>query len=409
MAELPRHGGPPEIPKLVLAHQAPHILQVKVLVPPAQAREGLAEGPHRVTARAPGHVEVGRQPIEAGSTGVDFALAALPPLRIFALGPDGTPVTTFDVELRGIDDERDVLHGLPGARLERVTPDRLDADGAFVHPGLRLERGSRGQPDDQGALAQPGVRTGRFVVEVRAPGFARSFSPPFSYANGETTDPLPPRTVTVRLTPGGRVAALVQDVDGAPIADARITTHPADAPAWRPGEHAPLPGARVPRTSDALARTGADGRATLTTLAPGRYRLHAVAPGLCDAVSAPFEVTDGANADPVELTLAPGCLVIGSVRVDGAPAGQVKVSLVRVDPPPDDPGAPTAFADAVTGPDGRYAFDRPLPPGRYDARAYRLSLSNPLDRIVDQKRSLQVVDLGRSQDRHEVHFALEGS
>ena len=139
---------------------------------------------------------------------------------------------------------------------------------------------------------------------------------------------LPEHRLDLEL-PSGRVAGrVVDDQSGAPLADCRVRLRSARQPA--------LDGLlqMFVRTSGREARTATDeaGRFAFEGLQEGEYELSVQAPRrgalagrYAGLQGVPVEVVEGAPAEDVELRLAPGLAVSGSVRADGAPFARAQV------------------------------------------------------------------------------------
>ncbi len=96
--------------------------------------------------------------------------------------------------------------------------------------------------------------------------------------------------------------------------------------------------------------------------------------------------------------------LLGSVMVDGAPSGQIKVQVSAVQ----EEGAekPNLFsATAVSDQEGRFVVPKRLPPGRYTVSAGRQA--NPFQMVVDYQQTKQEFTVGAGQAEHEVHFRIQ--
>jgi protocatechuate 3,4-dioxygenase beta subunit len=335
---------------------------------------GLIEGPYRLDAAAPGFVGDSQKPVRAGATEARFTLRRQGSLALRVRGA-GRDLRQYEVLLRGHDAENDRLRPLPWAQLERVLGDDLGADGSF-----RLRH----------------VDPGSYVVQVDAPGYARTFSAPC--AVGVDTQDVP---VLVDMRQGGTLVGRCLGPDGQPLAEVEVRTLADsldDSPLL-----AMLGDALPTRITTTGVRSGANGRFELPLLAAGAYQLRLEHPAFAPLALRGLELVDGEHRDLGEFRLVRGAELLGTVRVDGAPAGQVKISATQL------AGDAGGFqASAVSDDQGRFRFDRRLAPGRYQVQAARQTLPNPILQVMDYQKTRQEFVIAPGQESQQIHFTLSG-
>jgi hypothetical protein len=248
-------------------------------------------GRWRTTADGGGRFEFTR--LQAG----EYVIGARPPER----GPQLRRLAASkSVALRLTTDEQaeDLRLALEPAIEIRgivVTGDGAAIDGADVTAWPRetallgaLES-TRVRSDGEGRFTLPSLGRGSWDVVVSARGFADP--PPQAVELGDAAQD----DLRFVLVEGLRVSVLVLGPDGLPVAGASARLEGADAPA-------PPAARQASHAFDGALRgrglTGADGRATLGRVQPGRYRL-LIDRGERHAVVEDVEVEDG---PPLELT-----------------------------------------------------------------------------------------------------------
>ncbi len=169
-----------------------------------------------------------------------------------------------------------------------------------------------GKSDGNGVVRLRGIGAVWAPLAVRANGFAPAAT--MVWASG---DPAAPARVAVALVAGAALAGRAVDETGKPVAGARIIATSASEPfpvvdSWRDGVIA-----------------GADGAFTIPAVAAGTWRLTATHGDLAPAVSAPLVVDGARPRSGVELVLARGGMVRGTVRgKDGQPVAGADVLVV---------------------------------------------------------------------------------
>jgi hypothetical protein len=191
--------------------------------------------------------------------------------------------------------------------------------------------------DDRGAFEVTGLSSGRVAIEAGAPGYRSSAPVTLELAPGERRE-----GVEIVLAAGVAVTGRVLGPDGLPVAGARVGARAEESF-----------GASWGRSS---VETGAEGRFTLDTLAPGRVVLEATKEGFAEATQ---ELEVGPGGASVELHLGRGVEVSGWVfEADGAPAAGRQLQL--------SPGVMTFDfrSQQTTATDGSFAF-RGVADGEY--------------------------------------------
>ena len=335
---------------------------------------GLIEGPFLLRVAAQGYIGTERKPIASGARSERFELQPKGSVKL-QVRADGVPPEQFETLLRGYDAEHDALRAVQDAQVQPFRTEDLDEDGSCLLTGL-----------------EPGT----WIVQVDAPGYARTFSAPFPIRAGEQELP-----VLIEMSAGGALVGRCVDERGRPLDGVAVETAAGFL------DESPLMeilGAAIPsRTTSARARTGTDGTFRLDHLAAGEYRLRFLAQDRAPSSRSGIEVADGRQLDLGTVTLVRGALIQGTVRVDGDLAGQIKISVSSLE---DRPGQPAVHATAVSDADGRFTLDRRLPPGRYQGQAARQTLPNPILQVMDYQKSRQEFGIAVGQESHELHFTL---
>lgn len=259
------------------------------------------------------------------------------------LRPRETPVeTVVDIELRKPEKPKFLgnLHGLvndvegkPLAGVEVSANERetlTAADGSF---DLTLEA-KKNRP---------------CYICFSKPGFLRAWI--------DAPQPLPPR-LTVLLEPEPRIEGHVRSADGRPVESFRIMAGP--------GEN--------PHGFECVKETikDRDGRFSLTLEKPGRTWVGIRAEGLAHWEG---HVTLGRKKEVLDVTLTPGCAVIGQVAPRGGAPQDLQAKLIprrnASDSPHHDDLAVRDLATAEAGirADGRFQF-RDVRPGHYVLRIH---------------------------------------
>ncbi len=224
------------------------------------------------------------------------------------------------------------------------------------------------------------VIAGSYIVSVHDEGYVKNSSAAFTVAQGPNTAP------TVALAPMilGTVTGTVTDGAGNPVAGAIVRLTPAssdssqptvDAPGQGNGNQSPPP-APVWLLNGLIAVTGSDGSYTINNVPAGAYTAMAHAPGYMKAVSASFNVVQGANTVPA---LSLNAFTFGDVSglvTDGDGAGVsnawVEISQASPSEAPNQPPMPWSWGShqfAQTDSTGHYSFANVLS-GTYTVKVY---------------------------------------
>lgn len=316
--EVPQGGGVTDLGELVLEPEA--FVPGRVVdpegapVPGASVRSWRTSGTRMRRMYYPGSQELA-EPVETGEDGrfrVGGA-AAGEVVRIEVRKEGWVEATVEGVRVPPEEPVTVLLR--PAATVAGAVVDERGrpVPGAEIRPAFRAMAGMPGggyfrpQPtDERGAFEVTGFPPGRTAIEAEAPGYQASAPVTLELAPGERRE-----GVEIVLAEGAAVSGRVLGPDGLPVAGARVAARGDEAfgASWR--------GASV--------ETGADGRFTLDTLAPGRVVLEATKDGFAAATR---EVELGPGGASVELHLGRGAEVSGWVlEADGSPAAGRQLQL----------------------------------------------------------------------------------
>ncbi|MEM8961624.1 MAG: carboxypeptidase-like regulatory domain-containing protein [Acidobacteriota bacterium] len=235
-------------------------------------------------------------------------------------------------------------------RLGRIAGQAHGENGEIVKGVMVYPSGSRRSSGGYQRVTQDGrfgtdVPAGTYQVEVKAPGWLPTVLADVEVLAGETTE------LDVTMRRGAKVTGRVTDVDGAPVAGARVT-----------------------RGVIGLGRrgveTGEDGSYELGGIEPGRHTIKARHRQLGE-VEGSIEVREtGANV--LDLVLRQPLSIRG--RVIDATGASVAGAQVRV-------GIPGGFQGTRSKSDGSFEIPR-LDPGRYRLFALHRGASAEHDEMV---------------------------
>ena len=247
---------------------------------------GLAEGPHYLSVSHRQYTGEQRQQVEAGSTNVDFVLAARGAIEGQVIAADtGDPITSFEIMQQ------------TGSHI-------------WLEPWMS-ERFARVH-DEEGRFSLTGVEAKDVTVMARADGYAMSTEYISGVLPGETLE-----GVVIRLEPGALVEGTVQDPSGAPLAGASIYI------GGIPPEHS--------RERGAAARTDAQGAFQLSSVGKDTTSISAYYPGYAPATVA--ITVDARRATRVDICLTAGGEIEGTVRVGGTPSSGQWVNVYNASAP----------------------------------------------------------------------------
>jgi hypothetical protein len=249
-----------------------------------------------------------------------------------------------------------------------------EAYGYAAIPKIRV----RTEPTEFARIGGLARSTTPYVLQVEAEGNAHGFSEPF-----EAVLDGPPARVFVKLDQGGTLAGFVRG-SGRLLAGAWVVTRP---DAVGRSEAMRRLGENPTNLTAARARSGEDGRLELQRLFPGRYFLLVGHADWCEHVAGPFDVQVGEVKQIPDMELQVGCLLSGTVRLDGVLAPGMKVVVTAV---PGSGGGRTSVA-AVTRTGGRFAMTRRLPAGAYQVLAGRPQGTDPGAPLAQAPRAVKEI------------------
>ena len=152
-------------------------------------------------------------------------------------------------------------------------------------------------------------------------------------------------------------------------------------------------------------RTDQQGRFRLALLNEGTYQVKYEHAEHFDVFQKGLEVKTGQKLEVPVVRMAAGTVVYGTVRVDGVPAGQVKVSVTAVA----EVGAVPFHCDVITDNQGKFQLGRRLPPGRYQITAARQTTSNVFQQVFDYQKTKQEFEVGGEQRQYSVDILIAGN
>ncbi|HYD43313.1 MAG TPA: carboxypeptidase regulatory-like domain-containing protein [Anaeromyxobacter sp.] len=280
-----------------------------------------------------------------------FVLERLLPARTAVAAFSGDEGGLATVDLTAEDREGLVIALAPGGAVAGEVRDDAGAPVAGVRVALEAELVAMAAvTDDEGRFRLSGLPADAYAVWLfPPPGFVRPGPRAIRVEQGGEV------RASYRLLRAARIAGVVEDEDGVPIADAVITGR-------RIRDRGPLPADWDARGA-VETRSDRAGAFALEHAAAGAWRLSVAADGFVPA-------TFDAQA-PEELAvtlLRGGALDVEVVDESGAPVPGALLSAVALQPPGGEPFRKEAAADAS----GWHRFDG-LPPGRYRVVAQRLA------------------------------------
>jgi hypothetical protein len=318
----------------------------------------LGAGPFDLQARARGFLttRVRRVAIPPGQGTADLGVVSLQPgtaLDGIVIDPAGDPVAGANVQAQSA---------------TGVSPTDPPADGKAS--------GREAVTDDSGAFSLTGFRDGEVLtLRVARRGFSTR-----TLQNIATPAAEP---LTVELTPAARIAGTVLDESGKPVPGTKLllTEDPEEGKDGKNAGRGRLVSA---------GEVDSAGRFELVDLAPGRFRLSAVASGFLPGTRGGLTLIGGQEVDSVELVLHRGAAVEGQVLTpDGSPAAGARVLALESQEEADLglAGRPETLADG----EGRYRLSG-LTAGERTIRAEHAGF-RPASRTVQLQDGVTPLDL----------------
>lgn len=354
---------------------------------------GLPPGKLRVVASARGHANVEVRDVEAGAP-LPLFLRPSNRIQVTAKTPAGAVLRRYRLAVR---------------RFFPAKPDRpLDAAtlaGGQIGglPEVPVQRVRLDGATDQAEV--DGLPPGTFVCEVLADGWAKTLSLPVRFAAGDRAN-LSLQRIEIVVTHGASLSGRIVDAAGRPLEGASVTTETPIA-ARGPSMFRSLQRAAPPKITRQTARTGADGRFSLDQLALATYALRVEHPAACGRVVLGIECKMPIGQHLSDIQLQRGAIVRGTAVVAGRAAVQIQVVLSTT---PDTPPERSIRLETVTDGEGRYAFDRRIPVGRYVLRAASVGSSQPDAEIFRQmlqfQKSTTTLHVNEGQRVVERHLTL---
>ncbi len=355
---------------------------------------GLVDGPYILTYAAEGFVKGEIKPVQAGDQDVQVVLERLGTAKVQVFGKDNRLLTNYELTLKAYHDQGgQVQYGNTEVAPVRARPDK---DGITTVAGIA--------PTDRNSYS--------FLVQ--AAGHAMSFTDPFDVKIG-----VEPPLLIVRMNEGGVLEGVVTDENNKGLAGVTVTTMPNefdDNPFTK--MFLGMMPVKITRTQ---VVTDDQGRYRIALLNPGDYQLSFTHASYFDVFQKNHRVETGRTTTVPPLQMQPGTVVAGTVTVDGAPTGQIKVTIASAPPAAEMPlpvpgGAPAAapqgasvfHAEGFTDAQGQFTFPRRVPPGRYVIRAMRQSANTAdiFSSMIDSLRTQQNVDVGQGQRELKVVIAI---
>lgn len=359
---------------------------------------GLTAGPHRLRVTARGFQNVDLPDLLPSRHDLRFELRPRATVRATVRAPGGAVLRSYQVAVRRWFPPKD---GGNGQASEELDPARGDLGLCPDVPDQRVRLD--GLTD---AAEIPGVPPGTYVLQVAAPGFAKCLSAPFVVQPDSGL-----QDVEVTVHGGVRLLGRVFGGNGAPLADATLTTQIAgalpDNAFWRA-----FAGASPDKATRSTVTTRADGSFEFTNLSLARYDLVVDHPEHCRTVVRNLELWQPGEQAVPPVRLAVGTLVRGTVAVDGKIPGQVKVILTSAAGPAVGPASDPVRLEAVTDARGRFVMPRRVPAGDYEVRGLVLTPgeadSQAIHQLLQMQRSAQTLVIAPGQGEAICDLALPG-
>lgn len=355
---------------------------------------GLVEGPYILTYMGEGFVRGEYKPAQAGEKDLQITLERLGIAKLQVFSKDNRLMSNYQVSLKTFHEQ----------------------EGQAQYGNTELS-GMRARPDKDGITTISGIAPNdrqSYVFQIEAAEHAMAFSDPFDVKIG-----MEPPFLIVRMNEGGILEGQVTNEVGAGLPGVQVQTMPNE---YDENPFTKMFAGMIPVK---ITRTGVvtdgEGRYRLRLLNPGAYQLRFTHPKYFEVFQKNHQVVAGETTRVPTLQMQPGTMVTGTVLVDGAPGGQIKVTIANTPPAADTniqmPGAtkqqsPQMFHDeAFTDAEGMFTFTRRIPPGRYTIRAMRQS-SNPSDifrSMIDSLRSQQELELYQNETERKIQILIDSN
>ncbi|MEO0652011.1 MAG: carboxypeptidase-like regulatory domain-containing protein [Planctomycetota bacterium] len=325
---------------------------------------GLVPGTYTVVGQLNGWQEGREQRVETGNASLRLELIRQGGVTGRVLTPEGQPLREFNVGLRMVNPHTSV-------------------------PG-RSMRNQQIKGSSDGSFSIGGVPPGEYVVEAKSGRYAPTKSERFKITLGELTN-----GVVVNMTYGGAITGRVVDsATGEPIKGALVETR--DNTHTR-GQLGGIFQFLVPRTTtEASARTDADGVFNLELLTPDVYQVEISHRDFYSVVQQDLRVLDSEEpTDAGTFELSPGANLTGTVYdASGRPLVGGKVSVTN------NAAAVGLSYEAKTNAQGRYRINN-IMPGTYQVHAQRpmsAGTNDPFIVVVDIQKSKTTVYLQEGRE-----------
>lgn len=321
---------------------------------------GLREGNYRLRIQAQGFRPHVIDQVAAGRADLLVQLEPRAAASVRVLAPDGQLVRSYQLALR-----RFFAEGAGAIGVVADVPEQY----------VRLDGTTE-------VATLSGLDHGTYVFQVKADGFAKTLSKPFTI---DATTLFAALEVT--LSHGATLTGQVLDQQDRPLAGATVSTQADgaddDNPVWRM-----LAAATPDKISRTSVTTGPDGRFRLELLALADYQLAVTHPEHCPAWRRHIALHAEGEVVLPPLRLHRGAEVRGRGLIDGEPTGQIKIVVSNA---ADAVAAdePAIRVETVTNAAGEFVLPRRLPPGRYELRGALTVGSDPAGDILRQIAQLQ--------------------